>query len=466
MGDGRSARAGWFDDRTADETRDLVDWAWTTSFDDLPGEVVAASKRLILDHFGVALGGIDHEASLAALGVLRELGGTAQSTVLGHGDRTSVTNAALVNGISSHVLDFDDTHIATILHPTGPIMAAALAVGEWRGRSGRDLLRAHVVALEVATRVSRAIFPEHYDAGWHNSGTSGTIGAATAAALLCELAPGQLVHALGMAATQAAGHREQFGSMSKSLHVGKAGANGALAALLAARGFTAAPDSLQGRRGMFSIMSTGSRPATLRGGLGSEWEIFAVGIKPYSCGVVAHPPIDAVRQLRTERGVAPQDVASIELRVNPQVIELTGKQEPRTGLEGKFSVAFCAAIAMLDGAAGPRQFSDDVVTRPDVVALRDRIHPEADPGVGNSQAVAVARLVNGSEERVEVTAASGTPENPMSTEDLHAKFLDLAAPVLGERQADALLATAERLEELESLDELVAASVRPQPARA
>jgi 2-methylcitrate dehydratase PrpD len=268
------------------------------------------------------------------------------------------------------------------------------------------------------------------------------------------------VTALGIAATQASGQREQFGAMTKSLHVGKAGANGVLAGLLASRGFTAAPDSLQGRRGMFSVMSSAVRSEALTAGLGRDWEIFRVGIKPYSCGVVAHPPIDAVKRLRTERGVEPEQVERIRLGVNPLVVELTGKKEPRTGLEGKFSVSFCAAIAMIEGAAGPRQFTDEAVLREDVVALRDRIHPEADDSVNHSRAVATAYLRDGSEVTVEVAAASGTPENPLSADELRAKFNDLVQPLLGGQQAAALLEGVERLETADRLDELIAATVR------
>ena len=456
----RTLTDAMFDERTAEETRRLAAWASATKFEDLPANVVQLSRQLILDHIGVAIGGMDEEATLIALDLARALGGNPQATVLGHGDRTNAMNVALVNGISSHVLDYDDTHIPTILHPTGPVMAAALPLAEMHGSSGRDLIRAHAVAVEVSARASNAIFPEHYDAGWHMSGTTGTLGAATAAALLAGASPGQLVTALGIAATQASGQREQFGAMTKSLHVGKAGSNGVLAALLAARGFSAAPDSLQGRRGMFSVMSAASRSEALTAGLGQDWEIQRVGIKPYSCGVVAHPPIDAVKRLRTERGIQPEQVDRIQLRVNPLVVELTGKREPRTGLEGKFSVAFCAAIAMIDGAAGPRQFTDEAVAREDVVALRDRIHPEADERVSHSQAVATAYVRDGSAVTIEVAAASGTPENPLSEDELRAKFNDLVEPKLGERQARQLLDAVERLETHDGLAELIATAVR------
>ena len=454
--------ATW-DDRIGAHTRRLMEWAVSTRHDDLPEAVVRSSRRLLLDYVGVAVGGADHEAAPIALDVARTLGGEPQATILAHGERTSVVNAALVNGVSSHVLDYDDTHIPTILHPTGPIASAGLAIAEWRGLSGAELLRTHVVALEVSTRVSLALYPQHYDAGWHMSGTTGTIGAGIAAALLCGAHGPQLVHALGIAATQAAGHREQFGTMSKSLHVGKAAANGVLAGLLATRGYTAAPDSLEGRRGMFTVMSGRGDAEALSTGLGSEWEIDRVGIKPYACGVVAHPPIDAARRLRTEHGLDPAEIEEVELRVNPLVVELTGKPNPRTGLEGKFSVAFCAAVALLEGAAGPRQFTDETVRRPDVVALRDRIHPRAVAEIHHSQAEAIARLRDGREVNVQIDAATGTPENPIGDDELRRKFLDLVEPVLGAERGRELLGRAERIDDLASLDPLVAAAVRDGP---
>ncbi|MGH2417507.1 MAG: MmgE/PrpD family protein, partial [Candidatus Limnocylindria bacterium] len=297
-------------------------------------------------------------------------------------------------------------------------------------------------------------------------GTTGTLGAACAAALLAGASPARLVTTLGIAATQASGQREQFGAMTKSLHVGKAGANGVLAALLAAGGFSASPDSLQGRRGMFAVMSEGARAEALTAGLSRDWEIERVGMKPYSCGVVAHPPIDAVKRLQTEHGIHPADVDRIDLRVNPLVVELTGKKEPRTGLEGKFSVAFCAAIAMIEGGAGPRQFSDEAVVRPDVVTLRDRIRPLADERMSHSEAVATAHLRDGRSVTVEVAAASGTPENRLTPGELRSKFSDLVEPMLGAAASAALVEHVEQLDQVDRVDRLIAATVRGNGDRA
>jgi 2-methylcitrate dehydratase PrpD len=441
-------------------TRRLLQFASDSGYADLPGEAVRESKRAMLDFLGVAIGAAHDDAPRIALETVCELGGAQQATVLAYGQRTSAVNVALVDGILSHVLDFDDTHIPTILHPTGPVMAAGLPIAEWKAKSGRDLIAAHVLAFEVEARASLALYPEHYDRGWHMTGTTGTLGAAVSAARLLGLDAGQLVHAVGIAATQAAGHREQFGSMTKSLHSGKAASNGVLSALLASRGYTSADESLEGRRGMFHVMSTKVDLAELTEGLGERWEIFRNGFKPYSCGVVTHPGIDAVRRLGSEHGLRPEDVERIDLQVHPLVLELTGKTDPRTGLEGKFSIAFATAIALLEGTARQRQFTDEKVRRPDVMALRDRVHPKADTTLSHTEAIAVATLRDGRQIREHVTAATGTPENPISDAELQSKFMDLVEPVIGQSAGARIIEMVGRLEELDNVGVLLPFTVK------
>lgn len=442
-------------------TAHLLEFAARSTFHDLPAEVVRESKRCVLDYIGVAIGGAESETGDIIRQTVLDLGGAHQARLAVHGDATSVVNAALANGVFAHVLDFDDTHIPTILHPSTPVLAAGFAVGEWRKATGKDLLAAHALGFEVAARASLALYPDHYDTGWHMTGTTGTLGAAVAAGRVLGLDTVRLGHALGIAATQAAGHREQFGAMTKSLHAGKAASNGVLAALLGNRGFTAAADSLEGRRGMFHVMSTKADEAELTNELGERWEIFRNGFKPYSCGVVTHPGIDAVRQLGRVHGVKPGDVERIDLRVHPLVLELTGKADPRTGLEGKFSIAFAAAIALIEGTARQRQFTDEKVRRPDVIALRDRVRPQADPALKHTEAVAVATLRDGKAIEVHITAATGTPENPISDDELREKFRDLVEPALGAEATGRLVAIVDRLEDLEDIGLLVGATVRP-----
>jgi 2-methylcitrate dehydratase PrpD len=447
------------DERVSSETRELLEFLHGFSTGDVPEDVLHESKRCLIDFLGVAIGASAEPAPTIVLAQMKRLGGEPQAAVFGTNERLRVSDAALVNGVAGHVFDFDDTHIPTILHPSTPLYAAALALSEWRGRPGRELLAAHALGYEVGARVSLALYPHHYDVGWHMTGTAGTLAAAAASSRLLGLSQDRLAHCMGLASTQAAGHREQFGAMTKSFHAGNAAHSGMLSALLAEAGYTAAPDSLQGRRGMLSVMSSRSTPADLVEALGSRWEIFRNGIKPYACGVVSHPPIDAVRRLGVEQGLTSGDVERIELRVHPLVAELTGKDDPRTGLEGKFSVQFACSIALLEGAARERQFSDENVRRADVRDLMARIRLVPTDEMPHEAAAATATTSDGRQLDLLVEAATGTPGNPIPDDELLEKFHDLVDPVLGRAQAASLVEEVWRLDGTETVDALIERAV-------
>src|SRR5919199_6644602 len=435
-------------------TQRLAEFVTSTRLEDVPLEVAHLAKRGILDILGVALGAADDPGVAIARRVALELGGNPQATLWADGRQTSVTHAALVHGIMSHILDYDDTHLPTILHPSGPLVSAALPLAEWRGSSGADLLAAYVLGFEVEARASLSVYPEHYDVGWHITGTAGTLGAAAAAARLLGLSAQQTVYALGAAATQAAGLREMFGSMCKSLHVGDAARNGVLSALLAREGYTSSTEPLEGRRGFGAVLSTRFDAAEITEGLGERWEVHRNGIKPYACGVVTHPAIDGARRLKA-MGYLPGAVGRIDAYVHPLVLELCGKTEPRVGLEGKFSIYHCIAMGFLEDAAGPAQFTDELVNRPDAVELRRKVQATADPSLPEAQARLVLRLPEGREVEVFVPAASGTLENPLSDEDLTRKFRALAVPTIGVEAADEVAAIVWALEEAPDVRRLV-----------
>ena len=427
-----------YDDRTSVETRTLLDFVRHTTAADVPAEVMHESTRCLLDHIGLAIAGAGEPAARIAREQCGLLGGQPQARVLGTPHRLRVTDAALVNGISCHALDFDDTHIPTILHPTTPLYAAGTALAEWRASRGVDLLAAHALGYELAARASNALYPEHYDTGWHMTGTTGALASATVAIRLLDLAALTATHCLSIAATQAAGHREQFGTMAKPFHAGHAAAAGVWAGLLAAGGFTGAPDPLQGRRGMFAVMSSASTPADLVDGLGERWQIFDNGVKPYACGVVIHPAIDAVRDLAVRRGLTADQIDKITLRVHPLVLELTGKTDPRTGLEGKFSVTFACSIALLEGRASEAEFSDTAVAREDVRTLMSRIEVVADSSVPHTQAGATALTNDRQTVETWVDHARGTPGNRLTDDELSEKFHGLVDDVLGHDRAEQL----------------------------
>ncbi|WP_101950809.1 MmgE/PrpD family protein [Mycobacterium sp. 3519A] len=430
--------SGSYDDRTSVETRTLLDFVCHTSAAEIPAEVLHESARCLLDHVGLAVAGAQEPAARIVREQCAVLGGEQQALALGTTERLRVTDAALANGIACHALDFDDTHVPTILHPTTPLYAAGTPLAQWRATSGVDLLAAHALGYELAARASNALYPEHYDAGWHMTGTTGALAAATVAIRLLGLTGIAATHCLSIAATQAAGHREQFGTMTKPFHAGHAAASGVWAGLLAAGGFTGAPDPLQGRRGMFAVMSSASSANDLVDRLGQRWQIFDNGVKPYACGVVIHPAIDAVRDLAVRRGLAPDAIEKIRLRVHPLVLELTGKTDPRTGLEGKFSVTFACSIALLDGRAGEAEFSDSAVVRPDVRDLMARIEVVPDADVPHTQAGATALTDDGNSVDTWVDHARGTPGNRLSDDELRDKFHGLADGVLGRERANQL----------------------------
>ncbi|MPZ15416.1 MAG: MmgE/PrpD family protein [Chloroflexi bacterium] len=405
-------------------TQTLGRFAAEYPFDGIPADVLHLSARCLLDYVGISLGGWAEPAVQIACSVAHELGGREDASLLG-GGRTSLLHAATVNGIASHVLDFDDTHEPTILHGTGPVMSAALAAGEARGARGVDLLAAHAIGFEVAARVALAVHPEHYDQGFHVTGTAGVFGAAAAAGRLLGLSADQMAHALSTAAAQAAGLREMFGSMSKSLHAGKAAANGLYSALLARGGWISAAEGIEGRRGFWAVLSSRMEPQRATGQLGESWELRRNGLKPYACGVVSHPTIDAMRRIRDSAQLSADEIVDVRATVNPYVLELMGKREPSVGLEGKFSIFHCAAIAYLDGTARTRQFTDDAVRRSDVIELRQKVRAEVDATLPTSAARVEVAARDGRVWKESVTAATGTPDNPMTDDDITEKFLSL-----------------------------------------
>lgn len=349
-----------------------------------------------------------------------------------------MASAALVNGITSHTFDFDDTHLKTIIHPAGPVASAALALAEHTGASGRAVADAVVLGIDVACRVGNAMYPDHYDRGWHITGSTGMLGAAAACARLLGLDEERATMALGIAASQPVGLREQFGTMTKPFHPGGAARAGLMSALMASHGYTASARALEAPRGYMQVISAKTDWNEITDQLGERFEISFNTYKPFACGIVIHPSIDACVQLR-EQGVKPADVERIELHVHPLVLELTGKKEPSDGLLAKFSVYHGCAAGLIFGRAGEEEFSDEVVLRDDVVALRRKVVATADAGVDEAAAHVRAVLKDGREISVDVEHAIGSLQRPMTDANLNAKFHALADPVLGERKVSALI---------------------------
>ncbi len=426
--------------------------------DTLPDEVRHEAARTFLNWVGCTVGGSRHAAVDAALAALGPFSGSAQASVLGRSERVDPLLASLLNGIASHVFDFDDTHLRTVIHPAGPVASALLAFAEQRGVRGEDFLNALVLGIDVECRIGNAVFPAHYDIGWHITGTAGVFGAAAAVGKLLELDARQMAWALGLAATQPVGLREMFGSMTKSFHPGRAAQNGMTAALLANKGYTSSPQALEAKRGWFNVLSASHDPAQITDALGQRYEISLNSYKPFACGIVIHPVIDACLQLRRRETIDPADVLSVTLQVHPLVLELTGKTEPQSGLEGKFSVYHAAAVALCEGDGGERQFSDRAVLEPAVVDLRRRVSASIDPQLQADAARVEITIRDGRVLRCEVEHAIGSVSRPMSDADLEHKFRGLVEQTLGEPRTRRLLDACWAIEHVEDVASIAAAA--------
>jgi 2-methylcitrate dehydratase PrpD len=412
-----------------------------------PASVEHEAHRTFYNWLGCAIGASRHEAADAALAAVQMLEPAPQATVLGRTEKVDMASAALVNGITSHTFDFDDTHLKTIIHPAGPVASAVLALAELKGMSGRDVIDALILGIDVSCRIGNVMYPDHYDRGWHITGSTGMLGAAAGCSRLLKLDERQTAMAIGIAASQPIGLREQFGTMTKPFHPGGAARAGLLSALLASRGFTASPRALEAPRGFVQVVSDKRAWQEVTDELGERFEISFNTYKPFACGIVIHPSIDACVQLG-EQGVTPEQVASIELRVHSLVLELTGKKEPKDGLQGKFSVYHGCAVGLIYGRAGEDEFADEIVNDPQVVALRNKVLATVDDRIAEEAVVVTAVLRDGRRVEVRVDHAIGSLHKPLSTAQLEAKFDALVAPVLGVARSREITASCRALASL------------------
>jgi len=412
-----------------DVTRILARYLVNSRWETIPQRVRHEASRALLNWLGCAVGSCRHETVERALAAVRPFCGPPQAAVLGRGERVDILHAALINGISSHVLDFDDTH-ARAIHPSAPVLPALLAYAEWRKTTGAELVHAFVLGVEAEERVGLSVFPEHYEAGWHITGTAGVFGAAAAAGKLLGLNEQQMAWALGIAATQSAGLQEMFGSDCKSLHPGRAAQNGLTAALLAANGFTSSERAIEAPRGFARVLPTRFDPAVITEGLGERFELLSNRYKPYACGLVVHAAIDGCIELCRSHALTPDAIETVELTVSPLVLRLTGKTAPQSGLEGKFSVYHAVSAAIVHGAAGEAQFSDACVRDPRVIAVRDRVRTREDAAIGRTEARVTIHTRDGRTFDRHVEHALGTLARPMSDADLEVKFRGLAQETL------------------------------------
>jgi len=453
-------------------TQEVTSYVARARYRDIPNDVVRLARGFILDGLGVALAGSTDECSRIIQRHIRHAAGRGESTLLGTSLTAPIAKAALANGVAGHAMDYDDTQLSTskeavyglLTHPTTPVLAAALAVGENAKISGAEFVLAYVLGVEVECRVADAINPRHYQSGFHSTATMGGLGAAMAAGKILGLKEEPLTRVLGIAASMASGLRENFGTMTKPLHAGRAAENGVNAALLARDGFTAANNILEARRGFFNAMAGGYDETKISGRLGSPYFMKEPGIsiKPYPSGSLSHPAQDLILDLVRQHDLKAGDIERIEVGTNSNVPNALIYPMPKTALEGKFSIPFCMAIAVVERKAGIVQFQDRKVRDKKVIELMKRVTLYIDDELeklGYDQVRSRVRIALKSGRMIEgrYDVARGHPEKPMSWAELGDKFRDCAALVLPDKNAEDVVELIARVEELKSLSPLIRA---------
>lgn len=434
-----------------------------------PADVRAKAVEHIVDGVAVMLAGSRTDCARKLVDYVGERGGSPSSTVIGFGFKSSASDAALVNGTSGHADDYDDTQLSTapdriyglMTHPTVPVLAAALAIGEVTGCSGRELVEAFIVGFEVECKIAEAIKPDHYRRGFHSTGTIGAFGAFAASGRLLGLGELELRHALGIVASLTSGIRVNFGTMTKPLHAGMAASNGVTASMLAMRGFTADENALDGRWGFMEILGHGSDPELMVGKMGNPYALVHPGatFKMYPCGCLGQPSMDAMLEIVLEEDLKPEDVREIRLRAGPNILEPLRYSEPVTGLQAKFSLNFALASILLRRRAGLREYTTEFVSRPEVVDAMRRVRTIHDAeiasmGVEKMRSIVEVELVDGRVVRRTAEEYRGTPEKPFMGHEVDDKFMECASFKMDEGRVREVLGVIRGLEEVSALGDL------------
>ena len=407
-------------------TNRLAQFVAGSQWETIPSEVRREGVRGLLNFIGCALGGAQDEAMGIAVKALAPFFGPPQGIVIGRGDRPDALSAAFLNAVSANVLEYDDTHLGTVMHPAAPIAPGLFALAGLRPVSGRELLQAFILGVEISCRIGLGVMPTHYRRGWHITATCGIFGAAAACARLLRLDAQRTAWALGHAATQSASLVESLGSMAKSLGVGNAAKNGLAAALFAEGGFSGPESPIEGRYGFAAVTSDSADLARIADDIGQRWEVLK-NAPPYPCGVVLFPAIDACLELRARAAPEAEAIDRVLVRGHPLMRERTDRPNVETGRDARVSLQHTVAAALLFGAAGLAQYEDDCVTDPAVRALRATVVFEEDPEAPVESATVTLNLTDGTEQSEHVRHGRGTPGRPMSDAELDSKVRELAA---------------------------------------
>jgi len=437
----------------------LASYIIKTNYEDIPEEVVEFTKLCILDYFGAAIAGSTKPPVQMIHDFAVEMGGEPQATLV-TGGKTSVAQAALVNGAASHIVELDDIHKGSIIHAATVVIPAAIAVAEWKKLTGKDLITAVVIGYEVCYRIGEAVTPSHYYY-WHNTATCGTFGAAAAVSKLLELNEEQIIHTLGSAGTQAAGLWEfiEDGTMSKQLHPGKAAMNGVISGLLAQKGFTGASKILEGDRGFFQAMSEDSDESKVTDNLGKQFKIMENGFKIHASCRHTHHAMDLMIDLKKERNLSGEDIERIHVKTYQVALNITDNDNPQTKYASKFSLQYCTALALMTGEGGLDAFNQETSWNEEILNVMNKVKVEVDQDIDRNYpekwGVKVeVKLSSGEIITKQTDYPKGDPENPVTGMDLLDKFSNLAKGI-ARNERESMANKVLNLENVSEMEEVV-----------
>ncbi|MDR3531812.1 MAG: MmgE/PrpD family protein [Rhodopila sp.] len=423
-------------------TAQLATYAATAKYSDLPAPVRQEALRSLFNILGCTLGGARHHGVDIADTALSPFTGQTQATLIGRGRRADPLHAALINCLSSSIYSFDDTHEQAVVHPSGPVASAALALAEQKPVSGEAFLAAFALGVELECRLCKALTvpPAKGSMAWSGTGITGGIGAAVAAGSLLGLDMARMRTAIGIALSQAAGFRAMHGSLCTPLMPAQAAQTGLRAALLAQAGFTSSPVALEGRYGYLTVFSEQPDLDALTGGLGERFEILRNTYKPYPCGIVIHPIIDACLELRQTHSLDPDRIASVAIKASPGAMALCNNRNPKDEMQAHVSLHHWTAVAFIRGTARIQDMDTETAVKdPALMAFQDRVEATLDPNRAADAAEVTVTLTDGTNYTCRIEHGIGSAARPMTNAELEVKFAGMAIPVLGEERTQALM---------------------------
>ncbi len=403
----------------------LATFIANTDISNIPVNVLHEAKRSLLNYFGVALGGINYGPVQDVLSFVSSYSGPRLATVIGSNIKLDAFNAAFINSISANILDFDDTHIPTIIHPTSPVASAVLSLGEIRNASGTDILKSIVVGIETACRSGMSVFPGQYNRGWHVTSTCGILGAAAGTSKLIKLSPTCIANAIGIAASQSSGLVENLPTSARNIQVGNAAKNGVFATLMAERHWDSAVTTLEGANGWAHAMGDTLDPDKLLLNLGSHWELLSNTYKAYPCGVVIGPVVDACLNLRVKNIFNLTDIERITVTGNPLLLSRADRPNVTDERAAKVSLHHACAVALYYGKAGIEEFSQPTVMQPFIESLRNKVSTKSNELLSVSTANIQIQLADGRILDETVSKPLGGIDNPLSDKEIENKLKSL-----------------------------------------